>query len=64
MDLDKYSDLILFKKERGSTGNLIAKQIFNVKRSHCNTIEAIISVNNCIISSDSSSKLKSWRIDI
>ena len=62
--LDKYSDLILFKKERDSTGNLVVKQIFNFKRSHCDTIEAIISVNNCIISSDSSSKLKSWIIDI
>ena len=64
MDLDKYSDLILFKKERDSTGNLVVKQIFNFKRSHCDDIEAIISVNNCIILSDSSSKLKSWRIDI
>ena len=64
LDLDKYSDLILFKKERDSKGNLVVKQIFNFKRSHCDTIEATISVNNCIISSDSSSKLKSWRIDI
>lgn len=64
IDLDHFSDLILFKNEIDSTGNLVVKQVFNFKRSHGDLIEAITSINNCAIVSDSSSKLKSWRIDI
>ena len=64
VDLDKYTDLILFKKEMGISGNLGIKKIFNFKRSYCDTIEAIISINNFIIGSDSSSNLKIWFIDI
>ena len=64
LDLDKYTDLILFQKEMGISGNLGIKKIFNFKRSYCDTIEAIISINNFIIGSDSSSNLKIWFIDI
>ena len=64
LDLDKYNDLILFKKGKGISGNLEIKKIFNFKRSYCDTIEGIISINNFIIGSDSSSNLKIWFIDI
>mgnify|MGYP002624551294 CR=1 FL=1 len=64
IDLDHFSDLILYKNEIDSSGNLVVKQVFIFKRSHGDLIEAITSINNCAIVSDSSSKLKSWRIDI
>ena len=60
LDLDKYSDLILFKKEKEQFCNLEVKKIFSFKRSYCDTIEGIISINNFIIASDSSSNLKIW----
>ena len=64
LDLDRYADLILFKKEKGISGKLEFKKIFNFRRSYCNTIEGIISLNNHIIASDSSFNLKVWKIYI
>ena len=64
LDLDRYTDLILFKKEKGISGKLEFKKIFNFRRSYCDTIEGIISINNYIIASDSSSNLKIWKIYI
>ena len=63
LDLDNYSDLILFKNNF-ENDKIITKKICDFKRGYCDTIEAIIAFNNYILASDSSSYLKKWKINI
>ena len=62
LDIDKHSDLIVLNYKK-TDKNVIIKKICEFKRGHCNTIEAIITFNNYIIASDSSSNLKIWSIE-
>ena len=61
LDLDNHSDLILFKN-KFENEEIKSKKICDFKRGYCDTIEAIISFNNYILASDSSSHLKKWKI--
>lgn len=60
--LDEHIDLVLLNWKHDSE-ELIIKQIHDYKRAYCIVIEAILSLNNSIIASDSSSNLKIWTIE-
>ena len=60
--LDEHLDLVLLKYQHNSE-KLIINKIIDYKRAYCITIEAILSLNNYIIASDSSSNLKIWAIE-
>ena len=61
-DKDKHSHLVLFNYKINNNRIVVNKNC-DFKRGHCDTIEAIITINNYIISSDSSSNLKLWCIE-
>ena len=60
--LDEYIDLVLLNCQQDSE-ELIINKINDYKRAYCIVIEAILSLNNYIIASDSSSHLKIWTIE-
>ena len=62
LDIDNYSDLVLLNYV-GKENEIIINKICNFKRAHSNTIEAITTLNNYILVSDSSSNLKVWHIE-
>lgn len=61
--IDKYSDLALLDYKGKSNKEFIINKIGDFKRGYCDTIEAIITFNDFIIASDSSSNLKFWIIE-
>ena len=60
--LDDHLDLVLLNCKHDSK-ELIINKINDYKRAYCIVIEAILSLNNYIIGSDSSSNLKIWTIE-
>ena len=60
--IDNYSDLALLNY-KGESKEFIINKIGDFKRGYCDTIEAIITFNDFIIASDSSSNLKIWTIE-
>ena len=62
LDIDNYSDLILLNYTNNEK-EIAVNKICDFKRGHSDTIEAITTLNNYILVSDSSSNLKVWHIE-
>ena len=60
-DCDDHSDILLLSLEN-NYNNVNIKKICEFKRALCDTFEAMISLKNIIIASDSSSNLKYFEI--
>jgi hypothetical protein len=59
---DKNSNFILLQKEI-ENNKFIIKKIYLKEDAYSDNIEGMISINDLIIASDSSSELKVWEID-
>ena len=62
LDEDNYSDLVVLNYKK-DLNKIVIYKYCEFRRGHCDTIEAIIIINNFIIASDSSSNLKIWQVD-